>query len=688
MQSENTTKNYKAFLLLTLLIVTVYGNSFRAGWHFDDHDHILNNPSVRLTRLTLDSVVAAIHAAPRSDSSEPPRIFRPLVSLSFALNWYFGGARVFGYHLFNVGIHCLAAFFLYLSIACLYQTPQLKSNRDGQQRFVPLLATALWALSPIQTQAVTYIVQRMASMAAMFCILGLFLYLKGRLSKDNSTRLLYFSGVGIAFVCALASKENAIIFPLSLLLVEVVFFQSSGLTQIWKKMLIPGLIAILLIAGIGVMVILNGSPLSIFDAYEIRPYGWVERLMTQPRVLLFYLSEIFYPIAGRLSFEHDIFHSATLFQPWTTLPSIILVLSLVTLACVKIRRFPLLSFAILFFFLNHLIESSILPLELVFEHRNYMPSMFLFLPVAAGILRMFTYYRTKNSNMQYIVVGFTCLLIAGIGFSTYVRNLAWSTDMRLWQDALKKAPGSMRPYIQLAKIYQEMGDNDRALNLYQHAVDKYSERSKDYRTVILMNVGAIYFAEGRHEQAIEIWSDCIRNVKDYSGLHSNLVLAFARLKQWDNALEQLNHLLDKNPDEGQYNYLKGCYLVKTGRFEAGISHLRKALQSGYNFPKTLANIGVAYYLREDYRKAEYFFKWSTADRKKGPEILLWLLAVNLKLDDRVDSKNYAEQLMETIPISGLHSWLERISDKDHYLFPDRDQIFVCLKIAASHKFIQ
>lgn len=290
--------------------------------------------------------------------------------------------------------------------------------------------------------------------------------------------------------------------------------------------------------------------------------------------------------------------------------------------------------------------------------------------------------------MHYILVGFISLLIAGIGFSTYVRNMVWSTEMSLWQDALKKAPGSIRPYLNLARIYQEMGHNYKALNFNKQTVDKYSERPKDNRTVILSNVGTIYFAEGKHEQAIQIWSDTIERVKDYRGLHSNLVRVFARLKQWDKALEQLSHLLEKYPDDGQYNFLKGSYLVKTGRLEAGISHLRKALQSGYNIPNTLANIGVAYYLRQDYRKAECFLRWSAQGIKKPPERLLWLLAVNLKLDDHTNSNNYAEQLLETISVSALHAWLVRISDTDHYLFRDKDQISACLQTAASQKFIQ
>jgi Tfp pilus assembly protein PilF len=673
----------KILCLLAVLIAIVYSNSFQAGWHFDDRDHILFNQAVHPTNFSVDAIVRAIYAAPRHDDSSPPKIYRPLASLSFALNWYFGGPDVFGYHLVNVGIHCLAAVFLFLSISYLYKTPRMELYQDGQENFVPLLAAVLWALSPIQTQAVTYIVQRMATMAAMFCILTLFLYLKGRLSHGKTARLSFFIGAGAAFCCAMASKENATVFPISLVLAEFVFFRPISLKSKNKKVLVLCGIAILALIASGILLFSNGAPLSIFNGYGMRPYTLIERIMTQPRVLLFYLSQLFYPVATRLSFQHDIFHSTALLSPWTTLPSIMLVLSLITFACFRIRRLPLLSFAILFFFLNHMVESTILPLELVFEHRNYLPSMFLFLPVASGIWRFFAYYRSQRSGLYYILVGFIILLITCFGWSTHVRNMAWSTELSLWQDALKKAPGSIRPYSGLAHAYENLGDRRSALDLYEQALDKYSERPNDYRTVILNNIGKIYFAEGNYDQAIKIWSDAILRVKDYNGLRSNLALVFARQKKWDKALAQLDRLLERLPGNPQYNFLKGSYLIETGRLDAAIHYLRKAYRAGYDPPKTLANIGIVYYHKQNYTKAERFLMWASSGRKKPPEMLIWLLAVNLKLDDRKDSDYYAEQLLKTVSVSGINSWLELISVSDHHLYRDKEQIMANLKVQFS-----
>ena len=134
--------------------------------------------------------------------------------------------------------------------------------------------------------------------------------------------------------------------------------------------------------------------------------------MTEPRVLCIYLSQLFYPVPTRLSIEHDIIYSTSLIRPWTTLPAILGVFFLIGLAGRQMRRRPMLSFAILFFFLNHAVESSVLPLELIFEHRNYLPSMFLFVPVAIGLQRVLDFYRAKQSVLYPVLIAFIVLLVA------------------------------------------------------------------------------------------------------------------------------------------------------------------------------------------------------------------------------------------------------------------------------------
>ncbi|OQY04595.1 MAG: hypothetical protein B6I22_09150 [Desulfobacteraceae bacterium 4572_123] len=675
MRQSSAVNSLRVFWLLFILILVTYANSFTAGWHLDDFDNILRNDALHIRQLTPRALEATLFAEPTADGSSKSTLYRPLACLTFGLNWYAGQSNVFGYHLVNAGIHLLTAFFLFISILSLYRTPGMQKRPDGEACFVALLATVLWAVNPIQTQAVTYIVQRMASMAAMFFIMGVFCYLMARQSSGKIRPAAYFSGAVGAFLCALASKENAIAFPLALILLEVIFFQDfteKKNKRIWLGVFVAAAVALMVA---GTLLFLRDEPLKILNGYQLRPFTLWQRLMTEPRVLCFYLSQLFYPVPTRLSIEHDIIYSASLIRPWTTLPAILAVFFIVGLACRQMQKRPMLSFAILFFFLNHAVESSVLPLELIFEHRNYLPSMFVFVPVAIGLQRVLNFYRAKQSVLYPVLIVFIILLVTGLGWGTHVRNMAWATPKSLWEDALKKAPGSMRPYTTLATIYfDKIGDHQTALKLYRQALGKISSRKNDYALVAMQNMGRIYYGGKRYDKAIKIWSEAVKQVQNHRLLRSSLAQAYAATRDWAKAIAELDHLLAKWPDYPEYNYLKGIFLIKVQRFDNAIFYLRKALKGKYAPSKTMANIGIAYYRKQDFRKAERFFKWSAANAGKTPEYLLWLLAVNLKMNDKKDVDYYSEALVRVASVSDLYSWFDQISKPDYYLYADKNRI--------------
>jgi len=332
MPPSSAVNSWRVFCLLFILILVTYANSFKAGWHLDDFDNILRNDALHIRQLTPRALAGTLFAEPTADGSSKSILYRPLACLTFGLNWYAGQSNVLGYHLVNVGIHLSTTFFLFITILSLYRTPGLQKRPHGEACFVALLAAVLWAVNPIQTQAVTYIVQRMASMAAMFYIIGLFCYLTARQSNRKIRQAAYFSGAAGAFFCALASKENAITFPLALLLLEIIFFQDF--TERKNKRIWLGVFAVATLAlmAAGTLFLLGGEPLKILNGYKSRPFTLWQRLMTEPRVLCVYLSQLFYPVPTRLSIEHDIIYSASLIRPWTTLPAILAVFSLVGLA--------------------------------------------------------------------------------------------------------------------------------------------------------------------------------------------------------------------------------------------------------------------------------------------------------------------------------------------------------------------
>ena len=245
------------------------------------------------------------------------------------------------------------------------------------------------------------------------------------MSTDKQRATVFSFLCLLSFMAGMASKENAAMFPFVLILVEVVFFHDLKDPRIWRMFCI----AAILISGILIMAIIFlgyfPDSVSYLSGYKNRPFSYVERMLTEPRILLFYLSLVFYPAPGRLAFLHDISVSTSLVQPWTTLPSIAFISFLMIFGFWILRRQPLVGFAIIFFFMNHVIESTIIPLELVYEHRNYLPSMFLFVPIAAGFMALLKYYQSRQKMIFSVLYFFMFSLILLLGSGTYVRNMVW-----------------------------------------------------------------------------------------------------------------------------------------------------------------------------------------------------------------------------------------------------------------------
>ena len=289
--------------------------------------------------------------------------YRPVAFLSFALNWYAGGDQVTGYHIVNIFIHILCAGFLYSFLLSLLKSPVLIDRFYDDDKNIALLAAILWAVHPIQTQAVTYIVQRMALLAALFYLAGMLCYVRARLDTDNWRRSGLYAGCVCCLALAVGSKENAVVLPLSLGLVEIIFFQDLSNPYNRKKCLRIALATFITTATLGVLFayIIKFSPLTFFHRIlETRSFSLAERMLTQPRVVIGYLIQIFYPVLSRFSIDHSITVSTSLFEPITTLSSLSLIIGLIILALFRIHKSPILSFAILFYFLNQTMESSIL----------------------------------------------------------------------------------------------------------------------------------------------------------------------------------------------------------------------------------------------------------------------------------------------------------------------------------------
>jgi protein O-mannosyl-transferase len=402
-----------------------------------------------------------------------------------------------------------------------------------------------------------------------------------------------------------------------------------------------------------------------------------ERLLTQPRVLLFYLSQLFYPVPFRLSIEHDIALSTSALHPWSTLPSMLAVVFLIALAIKKYRSWPFLSFGVLFFFLNHLIESSIIPLELVFEHRNYIPSMFLFVPLASGLCAILDYCRLRRRRMYPLFATFILLLIFCLGTGTYVRNMAWESPETLWTDAARKAPSSGRALAYLAMVQSEFsGRTHIALRLYEEALSG-TKTNKQLEPEIFNNMAALYYDSGDFNQAARYWEKALIKNPDYPDARFRLSLAVFKTGRRGEALGHLHRLIAKYPGHIPSRNLRGMVYFENNDFESALRDFKQVMKPGPEFTAGLLNAGAVFAATGHYDKAEAFLASVPSGSEYMVPAFFWRLKNAVMRGDASLASRWSERLLASMSTKELMEWLEMIRRssiyKDKTLLPASDE---------------
>ena len=363
--------------LLAIVVIVIYGDTLTSPFIFDDLPNILHNPHIRVPALSFKNLAWAGFNSPVTN--------RPVANISFALNYYFNGYNLVGYHVVNILIHLTCGISLYFLAKATLQTPALRSRYE-KFGWIPFIAVFIWLVHPLQTQSVTYIVQRMNCMAAMFYVLAMLFYVKFRMSKASRSKWMLFAGCVISAFLAFGTKEITATLPLFIILYELYFFQELSGKWARRNFLLLGGVFLLFV--IIALVYLDYDPVArILKGYGSRDFTPLQRVLTQSRVVMFYISLMLWPNPSRLNLDHDFALSYSLLNPATTLISITVILALIAVAILLARKEPLLSFGIIWFFGNLMIESSVIGLELVFEHRNYLPTMFAIIAIVSLVFR-------------------------------------------------------------------------------------------------------------------------------------------------------------------------------------------------------------------------------------------------------------------------------------------------------------
>lgn len=447
------------FLLLSIAIVATYHRAPDNSFHFDDYPNIVIPPAIHITEISLESFSRI--------NKETLWTQRPLPNISFAIDWWRGGGKPEAFQWTNIFLHAITTLLAFAFILTL-----LRRHFSQQPRliWIACFGAALWALHPIQTQAVTYIVQRMASMAALFSLLAVFAYIKGRLA-DNKICWGWFALSALAFVLGTLCKENTWVIPAFILLAEFgVVRHKQPLIQyrldyLWLTLPVIAALYLLIDIASGAGPLYNYAQ----KGYALRDFTLGERLLTQPRVIAFHLSQILWPWFERFSLEHDFVTSTSLFRPATTFFALLGLLIWCGLGLWLLfkQNYRIFGFLLLWVPLTLAVESSVIALEMIFEHRMYLPSILLAALAAFGIAA------TWQSN-QRAAIGISIFAIAFLAFcifSTMQRIPQWKNEITLLESALDNAPNSVRNLTSIALYKIETG-------LLQEGLDIASQATK------------------------------------------------------------------------------------------------------------------------------------------------------------------------------------------------------------------
>lgn len=588
---------------LAILIGLLYGSSLDNSWFFDDYQNILRNPNVHLASLSWEEIAKSFQGV------DHVSMRRPVSYLSFALNHYVGQLDVFGYHLVNITIHYLTALFLFLF---LYETLNLhmvkRDSGTDTSYGVALLATVLWAVNPVQVTAVTYIVQRMTSLCTLFYVVALFFYIQMRVAVSLRKSVLTGGLCLAAGLLSLGSKENGAMLPASLFLLEFLIIQGATRRNL-KEIVITAVLSLVVLLAVASLYI---SPAAILDGYQSRPFTLGERLLTQPRIIIFYISLLLYPIPDRLTLLHDIPISTSLFQPWTTLPAILCVTAIVVIGLGLAKKRPLISFSILFFFVNHLIEGTFIPLELIFEHRNYLPSMLFFLPISIGFARLFRKFVGKPAWRAALVATLALVLLTQ-GMTVIARNHILKDVLSLWSDNVEKSPRLDRPHRYLGIIHLSQGRLADGRNELYKALDAPEVSLTYNKTHTLYYLGQYYRMIGEDDKALEYFRKSLEIAASNPQPLHGIAEILLRKNDLANAETYIGQALGLKPEEGTYHLTYSAILIRKGWPDAAIAEAKRGIRYQGELVYAYLLLADAYTLKNDPPSATHYKKLAKAE---------------------------------------------------------------------------
>ena len=567
-----------AFIIIPLVTLLVYSATFHYPFVFDDDWYIINNPKIRGLESFLDFAGT-----------------RYVGFLSFAVNYRFGGLDVFGYHVVNIAIHITNGLLVWWLATMTFRTPVMRRTATGPGVLVALVCAVIFVSHPVQTQAVTYITQRFASLATLFYLLSLCLYIKARLDAGSGgrgkTRAIYVLSL-LSAVCAMKTKEISFTLPFIIILFDFIFFDDKDKGVKERLLYLSPFIVTLAIIPLSLFSPL-GSAADELRALQVKEFSTLssyDYLMTQFPVIVTYLRLLILPVGQNLDYDyplHTSFFDGEVAVSFLFLASIFFAAVYLLIRSRRERNGwgLVASFGTLWFFVTISIESSVVPIQdVIFEHRLYLPSVGVFMAFTAGVFYAFERKGLKSVHAAYLLVVISVVLSG----AAYKRNLAWADDVTLWEDVVRKSPAKARSHYNLGAAYYSEGRTDDAIAGYGEAIRLKPDFAKAY-----YNLANLYAGEGRLDEAVKEYTEALRFKPDYVKAHNNLGVAYGRKGLTDLAMEEFRAALRQNPDYAEAHSNLGSAYFKLGMTDEAIEQYGRAIRLDPDHARARRNLALA-----------------------------------------------------------------------------------------------
>ncbi|MDD5166474.1 MAG: tetratricopeptide repeat protein [Candidatus Omnitrophica bacterium] len=538
----------KSILIFFIIAVNlaVYFNTLFAHFVWDDNILIVLNPYMQSFQhlpkfFTQDIWKVGIQTLTSG-------YYRPLQAASFILDYTLWQNNAFGYHLTNLIFQTLASILIFIFTGML-----------TKEKLIPFFAALIFSVHPVHTESVSFISGRVDLLTLTFILLSLILFL----SYARGKKFIYYLLSLACFFISLLIKEMAVILPLLVIFLDYLFISQRKLKELIKNFpkfylgffIVLGLYLILRFYFIGWDFLLENKRYVSNFIGGTHPY-W--RVFTVIKIIVFYIRLLFFPYGLKADYFFPAANS--LFEP-AVLLGIIVLSFLVFIAFKNIRKNPLITFSIFWFFITVLPVSNIIPQGNVFAERYmYIPSVGF--SMAIGICffglskaRIDTHYLNWQKSVYLVFL----LLVIALGRVTFERNKVWQNEFTLWYETAKASPESPRAHLNLASAYYAINFLDNAKKEIKAALEIYPV----YYEAIEM-LGHIYLKENRLNDAIKMFKAAIRIYPDRATAYNGLGVAYARNNQYKEAIQVTLIALKNNPyfDEARHNL--DAYYEKSG----------------------------------------------------------------------------------------------------------------------------